>query len=187
MSKKQEKLKLICLSAMMAAIFVILDYFSDAVSLPLGNHKVSINGLPILIISVFGGPLWGAATGFVGSFISQLRWGLEAMTVLWILPEVMRGLIMGLIFLALKKSLKPWALGIGVVVSSICVTVLNTIALIANYYVYGGKQGVAAILIEMPGRLALGIITAVIMTAALPLIVHPLKKAIRLNPNRNHK
>lgn len=164
----------------MSALFAVLDFFSDTVSLPLGNFKISINGLPILIMAVFGGPLWGALTGFVGAFISQLRWGLEVMTVLWILPEVARGLVMGLIFLALKKSLKPWFLGIGVVASSVVVTLLNTLALIVNYYIYGGKKGVAAILLEMPGRLALGVVTAVILTLLLPLVVHPLKKIIKV-------
>ncbi len=181
MSKKQKELKLVCLSAMMAAIFAVLDYFSDAVSLPLGNFKISINGLPILIVAVFGGPLWGALTGFVGAFISQLRWGLEVMTVLWILPEVARGLIMGLIFIALKRSLKPWLLGIGVVVSSVAVTLLNTAALIAQFYIHGVGKGLHALLvIELPGRLLLGIATAVLMTLVLPLIVYPLKKAIRI-------
>ena len=181
MSKTQKQLKLICLSAMMAAIFVVLDYFSDSVSLPLGNHKLSFNGLPILIVSVLGGPLWGAATGFVGCFISQLRWGLEAMTALWILPEVVRGLLMGLIFIALKRSLKPWSLGIGVVTSSIAVTLLNTLALIVNYYVHGVGKGVYVLLaVELPTRLLLGIATAVLMTAALSLITPPLKKATKL-------
>ena len=180
MSKQQKNLKLLCLSAMMAALYSVLDFFSDAVSLPLGNFKISINGLPILIIAVLGGPVWGAATGFVGAFISQLRWGLEAMTILWVLPEVARGLIMGLIFIALKRSLKPWNLGIGVVLSSVAVTVLNTVALIANYFVYGGKNGVKAIIFEAPGRLLLGVITAVILTLVLPLIIPPLKKVIKL-------
>ena len=180
MSKNSKNLRLVCLSAMMSALFAVLDFFSDTVSLPLGNFKISINGLPILIMAVFGGPLWGALTGFVGAFISQLRWGLEVMTVLWILPEVARGLVMGLIFLALKKSLKPWFLGIGVVASSVVVTLLNTLALIVNYYIYGGKKGVAAILLEMPGRLALGVVTAVILTLLLPLVVHPLKKIIKV-------
>lgn len=180
MSKNSKNLRLVCLSAMMSALFSVLDFFSDTVSLPLGNFKISINGLPILIMAVFGGPLWGALTGFVGAFISQLRWGLEVMTILWILPEVARGLVMGLIFLALKKSLKPWFLGIGVVASSVVVTLFNTIALIVNYYIYGGKKGVAAILLEMPGRLALGVVTAVILTLLLPLVVHPLKKIIKV-------
>ena len=181
MSKTQKQLKLICLSAMMAAVFVVLDYFSDAVSLPLGNHKLSFNGLPILIASVLGGPVWGAMTGFVGSFISQLRWGLEAMTALWILPEVVRGLLMGLIFVALKRSLKPWSLGVGVVASSIAVTLLNTVALIANYLIYGYGKGMYVLLaVELPTRLLLGIATAVLMTAALALVTPPLKKATRL-------
>ncbi len=180
MSKNSKRLRLVCLSAMMAALFAVLDFFSDTVSLPLGNFKISINGLPILIAAVFGGPLWGALTGFIGAFISQLRWGLEIMTALWILPEVARGLIMGLMFLAFKKSFKSWCLGAGVITSSVAVTLLNTLALIVNYYIYGGEKGVAAILLEMPGRLLLGVVTAVILTLLLPLIVHPLKKIIKV-------
>ncbi len=180
MSKQQRQLRLLCLSAMMAALFAVLDYFSDAVSIALGNHKISLNGLPILIVAVFGGPLWGAATGFVGAFISQLRWGLEAMTLLWILPEVARGVIMGLIFIALKKSLKPWLLGIGVVTSSVAVTLLNTLALMIYYKFVLKLSSIWVLITELPSRLLLGIVTAVLLTFVLPLIVVPLKKVIRV-------
>lgn len=180
MSKKSKNIRLLCFSAMMAAVFAVLDFFSDAVSVPFGdNLRISFNGLPVLLASVFGGPLWGALTGFAGAFIGQLRWGLSAMTVLWVLPEVVRGLIMGWVFAALGKSCHPAKLGVGALISSLAVTLCNTAALTVNWFVCGGKGGIKAIMLALPFRVLAGLITAVLMTAVLPIIVRPLKKIIK--------
>ena len=79
---KKTSIKKICLSAVMAALYVGLDFLAVTVSAPLGgNMKLSLNGLPVIIISAFFGPWWGAATGFVGAFIGQLlTYGLRATT-----------------------------------------------------------------------------------------------------------
>jgi hypothetical protein len=49
MSKKSKNLKCICLSAAMAALFFVLDYFSDVVSFAFGNYKISINSLLLFL------------------------------------------------------------------------------------------------------------------------------------------
>ena len=183
MSKTQKQLKLICLSAMMAAIFVVLDYFSDSVSIILGpNRKISFNSVPILIVAILCGPLWGSITGFVGSLISQwLMYGIDPTTIFWMLPWMVEGLLVGLIFIAFKRKLSVWSLGTCAISGAIIVTIFNTVGLIAQYYIYGiGKGLYAIIIVGTPVRLLMGVLTAVIITAILPLIIYPLKKATKL-------
>ena len=67
MSKSKNTVKFICLAGIMAAMYVGLDFLAVSVSAPFGgNLKISLSGLPVIIVSIFAGPLWGAATGFVG-------------------------------------------------------------------------------------------------------------------------
>ena len=84
--------KKICLAAVMAALYMGLDFLAVSVSAPFGGSmKLSISGLPVIIISAFFGPLWGAATGFVGAFLGQLiTYGFSATTLLWVLPAPAR-------------------------------------------------------------------------------------------------
>ena len=79
---------MICLAGVMAALYVCLDFLAVSVSAPFGGTmKISISGLPVIIVAIFCGPWWGAATGFIGAFIGQLiTYGISATTVLWVLP-----------------------------------------------------------------------------------------------------
>ena len=100
MSKRKNTIKLICLSGIMAAMYVGLDFLAVSVSAGFGGTlKISLSGLPVIIVAIFGGPIWGAATGFIGAFIGQMiTYGMSATTILWILPAVARGISMGLLF-----------------------------------------------------------------------------------------
>ena len=96
----------------MAALYVGLDYLSTTLSSAMGGSvKISLNAIPVIITAVCIGPLWAAASGFTGAFIGQLiTYGLTATTVLWTLPAVLRGLSVGLLFIALGRSLKRFPL-----------------------------------------------------------------------------
>lgn len=48
--------KKICLAAVMAALYMGLDFLAVSVSAPFGGSmKLSISGLPVIIISAFSG------------------------------------------------------------------------------------------------------------------------------------
>ena len=50
---------MICLAGVMAALYVCLDFLAVSVSAPFGNNlKISISGLPVIIVAVFCGPWW---------------------------------------------------------------------------------------------------------------------------------
>ena len=159
MSKQSNYVKLICLSAVMAAVYCGLDVLAVSVSAPFGGSlKISLSGLPIIIVAIFGGPIWGAATGFVGAFIGQMiSYGFTPMTLLWVLPAVVRGLSVGLLFKLFKKSTAPSILISITCISSILVTIFNTIAKMADFALYGayypGAPGsYLAIFLEVPQR-----------------------------------
>ena len=110
MSKRKTNIQFLTLSAIMAALYVGLDFLAVSISAPLGGSmKISISGLPVLIVAVFAGPIWGGACGFVGALVGQMiSYGFTPMTLLWVLPAVVRGVSGGLLFKAFKSSTKPW-------------------------------------------------------------------------------
>ncbi len=186
MSKSSNQVKFMCLSAIMAAVYVGLDFLAVSISAPFGgNIKISLSGLPIIIVAIFTGPVWGAATGFVGALTGQMiTYGFEPMTLLWVLPAVVRGLSAGLLFIVFKKSYKPSVLILITCISSILVTAFNTFAKLVDFavkgaYYPGAPTSYYAVLIEVPTRLITGIITAVILSLMLPTIIDAIKKLIK--------
>ncbi len=183
---KKSYVATLCLSAVMSAIYVGLDWLANNSSVIFGGSlKISLSGLPILIVAFFYGPLWGAACGFVGAFLGQIIfYGFEPMTLIWVLPAVVRGLSSGLLFKAFKNSTSPLKLTIVTCISSILVTAFNTLAkcidfAIKGVYYEGAPASYAAILIEVPQRLIVGIITAMLLSLMLPTIIDSIKKTIK--------
>ncbi len=178
MKKKTNTVKLLCLSGVMAAMYVGLDFLAVSVSAPFGgNLKISLSGLPVIIVAIFGGPFWGAATGFVGAFIGQLlTYGISATTILWVLPAMVRGLSIGILFRVFKYSLKPGILTLETCISSLLVTLFNTGAMLVEQKLYGYYQSFMAIYVAIPTRVLAGIITAVVFSLMLPTIINSLNK-----------
>lgn len=181
--KKTNYVKIMCLSAVMAALYVGLDFLAVSVSAPFGgNLKISLSGLPVIIVSIFGGPIWGAATGFIGAFIGQmLTYGFSATTLLWVLPAVIRGLCVGLLFKAFGRDYKPLKLICITCISSLLVTVFNTGAMIIEQKLYGYYSSYLTIFAGIPTRIIAGILTAIVFSLMLPTIIDSLKKIIKLN------
>lgn len=180
MKKTVTNVKMLCLAGVMAAVYVGLDFLAVSVSAPFGgNLKISLSGLPVIITAIFGGPIWGAAAGLVGALVGQLlTYGLSWTTVLWILPAVVRGLSMGLLFRAFKRSLKPSVLTLETCISSLLVTAFNTGAMLIEQKLYGYYSSYLAIYLAIPARVFAGIITAVVFSLMLPTIVTSLRKFI---------
>lgn len=176
--KESNKVKFLCMAGIMAAMYVGLDFLAVSVSAPFGgNLKISLSGLPVIIMAVFGGPLWGAATGFIGAFIGQLiTYGLSATTALWVLPAVVRGLSMGFLFRAFKCSMKPGILTLETCITSLLVTLFNTGAMLVEQKLYGYYQSFLAIYVAIPTRIFAGIVTAIVFSLMLPTILNALNK-----------
>ena len=184
MNKKTNTVKLLCLAGIMSALYVGLDFIAVSVSAPFGgNLKISLSGLPVIITAIFGGPLWGAATGFVGAFIGQmLTYGFSATTLLWVLPAVIRGLSMGLLFIAFKRNIKPSFLILETCISSLLVTLFNTGAMLIEQKLYGYYSSYLSIFVAVPTRIIAGLITAIIFSLMLPTIITTLNQQFFKQP-----
>ncbi len=178
----KSKTKIMCLAGVMAAMYVGLDLLAVSVSVPFGgNLKISLSGLPIIITALVGGPLWGAAAGFVGAFIGQMvTYGFTATTLLWVLPAVVRGLSMGWLYRAFGRRNGVGFLTLETVISSVLVTLFNTGAMLLEQLIYGYYSSYLAIFLAVPTRIISGALTAVIFSLMLPTITDVINKHIRL-------
>ena len=167
--------KKLCFCAVMAALYVGLDYLSTTLSSAMGGSvKISLNAIPVIITAVCIGPLWAAASGFTGAFIGQLiTYGLTATTVLWTLPAVLRGLSVGLLFIALGRSLKRFPLILCTVTSALIVTAANTAVMYIDAKIYG--YPVALFGIVLVTRILSGVVTAVVISLLIPPVIKRLK------------
>ena len=178
--QKNMKLKLMCLAAVMAALYVGLDFLSESASAVFGGSmKISLSGLPVVVVAIVAGPFWGAVTGFIGEFIIQLWfYGLTPTTLLWVLPAVARGLVMGWLFRAFKRSTHPALLTLETVLSSIVVTALNTVGILIDQTIYGYSTYIATFAM-IPMRVLTGVLSDILFSLLLPIILRPLKKFIK--------
>ncbi len=170
--KKKILLK-ICIIGVFSAVYFLLNMFT----IKFGNFlQISINALPIILVAIFLGPISGMCVGFVGEFLSQLlEYGFSISTLWWTVPAVIRGLCVGLIFIAFKKSEKLTPISVNIVTSSLIVTIINTLILIMeskllNYYTISLSS------VFFITRLTSSIATAIIMIIIVFPIIKSLKK-----------
>ncbi len=165
--------KALCRVAMMAALYVLLN---NTVAIKAGNLRITFASLPVVVTALLFGPAESAAAALLGEFINQLigGYGITATTVLWLIPPAVRGVVIGAVALALRRTGRPLerrpVLGYAVcVLAALCTTFSNTAviavdALLYNYYSRAYVFG------ELLYRLGSGVLIAVIVaTAAMPL------------------
>lgn len=164
------KTRILVADAMLTAMYVVLSLLS----IPLGNLKITLSGLPILLGALLFGPLSGLLIGLLGSFLEQLlTYGLTATTVLWILPAGARGLMAGLCARHLGYILTGKQIVWIAVLSSLLVTALNTAVMYADSVIYG-YYSAAYVFGALAVRVALGVATALVFALVLP----PLMKLV---------
>lgn len=154
------------------ALYIALSY----ASINLQFIKISMTGLPIIFISVVYGPIEGMLVGGIGEFICQLisPYGLTPTTALWVLPAVVRGLIVGLLFKQkdVKTHLKLWIFT--VILCCFAVTGINTfvIWLDAKIFQYPSQLTTITILFRFLGSIA----SAALYALIVPTLFEPLIK-----------
>ena len=90
---KKKLITRICVCAILAALYFVFDL----ISIKAGPFKLSVSGLPIILVAIIYGPLDAMIVGFTGAFLGQLlSYGFTPTTILWCLPAVVRGLFVGL-------------------------------------------------------------------------------------------
>ena len=174
-SKTALTVRMMAVDAMLIAMYVVLKSFS----LRALNFSFTFDSFPIIVGAVLFGPLHGSLIGLLCGTMYQLffsGYGITPTTALWILPAVVRGLIVGLY--SKSKGLQPPARGLVAVnvLAGVVVTSLNTVAIyvdsiIFNYFSY-----------ELVfGSLIPRFVSSIAVAVAFALIVPPLVRGIRKN------
>lgn len=166
------KPKRIVTTAMLIAMYVVLSLFS----INLGNMKITLDSLPIIVGAALLGPLDGFIIGLFGSFLNQLlTYGLMPTTVIWIIPAAIRGLVIGLYAKHCEFDMNFRQTQLITISTALLVTLLNTGALyldskIYDYYSYAFVFG------AIIPRIFAGVLTAFVFGSILPYIIHPVKR-----------
>ncbi len=167
MSKAQR----IAFDGMLAAVYFALSFLV----VDTGALKFTFTSLAIVAAALLFGPLDACAVAFVGEFLYQvIIFGVTATLPIWMVPPVLHALFLGLLARLLGRR-QPLAertvpcfaacLGCGVLN-----TLFNTAALYLDskywgYYEYHTVFGLALV------RVAVGLVTAFVVTAAaIPLV-----------------
>jgi len=123
----------IAYGALLSALVVVLGYYA----IDLGNNKITLESLPVLLGALLFGPVDGMLIGGVGNFIYQiLKYGFSVTTVLWILPHVIQGLLVGLYAKKRGFKLKRTECIVLIVLSELLTTILNTGVIAADALIY---------------------------------------------------
>lgn len=174
----------IALNAVLIALYVLLGFLK----IPIGNMlRINLASFAVVVCAVTFSPVDGLIVGFLGEFLSQILgpYGLTPTTVLWSLPEAMRGLLLGLAMVFIAKKYSPaellkskaliWYLVV-CTVTGLIASGLNTLALYVDSKMYGyySYEMVFGILLV---RLSL----AFVMSGAFGYIALHIVSALRRN------
>ena len=165
--------KKLVMTAMLTAVYVILCMVG---TIRLWWMNISVATLPLIIAALLFGPAGGVFVGLLGSFLEQLlSYGLMATTPLWLVPNTVRGLLLGLYFR--KPGYRPTRVQLvgALVVAALITTALNTVVMyfdsvVQGYYSYAYVFG------GVVTRVIAGIVTAVVMAFVAPPVVELLER-----------
>ena len=160
--------------AMLIAVNVVLSILTP---IKLGNFKFTFEAFPILLAGILFGPIDGLIVGTVGSTIYQILfsgYGLMITTPLWVLPHAISGLIVGLYAKKNNFDLSNKKTTFITILSSLLVTVLNTLVIYIDSKLYG-YYSFAYVFGSIFIKIICGVILAVIYTFIINRIVSQFK------------
>lgn len=175
---RKNDVKTLCRLALLTAVYVLL---SLTLTVKTGNLEITFKSLPVVIGAILFGPAAGVLVALIGEFMSQLlTYGIMPTTVLWLLPPMARGLVIGSAAALLQRRgsllerqpvLCYGVCLVGSVVTS-CVTTVSLWldSLIFGYYSFAFVFGSSLV------RFGKDLITvAIITTLAIP-VIHLLRR-----------
>lgn len=153
---KTSKTYKLVVSASMAALAIIIDYFSVRTNIT----KFTVYGLPLLITGILFGPWIGALAGAVVGFITQIIfYGITVTTPIWMVAPIMWGFMSGLLAKILIKNneLTIPSLVTIVVVTSLTATACNSVAIYLDGVIFEYPTSVTFATIGVRVLIALGL------------------------------
>ena len=164
------------MDAVLASMCAVLG----AVSLDMGNIKITFESLPVLVAALMFGPIDGMAVGGIGTLIYQLlKYGVSITTPLWILPYILCGLLVGLY--AKKHGFKlQWKQStMAITLSGIMILILNTLVMYIDSKIFGYYNPVYIFGATVP-RIIVCIAKAAAFSALLPVLIKAVKKELHI-------
>ena len=181
MKKSNISIRRMTINAVLMAIYVVCAMY---LVIPLGGIKITIEALPVILCAVLFGPADAAIVGGLAEFINQLlTFGITPTTALWVLPAVVRGLLVGYCMLPLRKRNPGQSLFVGkrlvifyivCLVSAVIVSCLNTFTLYVDSKMFGYYSYALVF-----GSFVMRIITGLVASTAMAALTIPLATAMR--------
>ncbi len=166
----------ICLDGMMAAIYIALIF----ITIRIGDIRISFGALPIMFVTLCLGLPDGLAVAFIGEFIGQMiNYGFTPTTFLWVIPPMLRVVVLWLFHLPFKKKGDVlynhivWYY-VGAIVAALFVTASNTLVMYLDAIIIG--YPITYVLVETIIRFAVGMLSSAICATILLPVTRVLKK-----------
>lgn len=183
-SKQHSQIARIAITGICTALYFVLSMWA---TIPIANDMARITFAPLVLI-VLGalyGPADAAIAGCLGQFFKQMLspYGITATTPLWTVPDLIRGLFIGLVaWIVFKKGryieLRRVLFIVTCVISSLLTTVLNTIVMgLDGVVIYKYYPDWPYVLALVPLRLAIGVATAIVLCIVSIPVLGALRRA----------
>ncbi len=174
----RSKIYRISLDAVLLAINVVMN-----VAVP---SEFSWASLPVLLCAFLMSPGDALAVAALGSFIEQLFYGLNATTVLWILPWVVFAAFVGFGAALARRHERMWCMVLVIVAGELVLNICNTSVLLYFGYVQmdpaqfteGLAMPLVAVLTYLV-RMPQAVIRAVLSAIVVPLLLPPLRRVLK--------
>jgi len=173
----QNQTKKMATNAMLAALCAVLGF----IAIDMWTMKITLESFPVNLGALLFGPVDGAVIALLGSFIYQLlKYGFSATTLLWILPGVISGFLLGLY--AKKKDFKltKGQMIVAVLLAELVTTVLNTGVIYIDSNMYG-YYFPGYISMNLVPRLAICIGKGIVYGVVLHPLLETVKKQLKFN------
>ena len=159
-------------NAVLIALYVVLSF----VSLNFGFLKLSFALLPVFLSALCFGAVDAVAVGAVASFIQQmLTYGFTATTVLWMLPPIVLGALVGLYARSKQFDMTIRQHAFIIVIGCLTVTTINTGVMLIDGWVYGYPVAFTFSVVSL--RYVSSIAMAVIYTIVVPRVVTLIRRS----------
>ncbi len=147
--------------AVLIALYTVLSLFSAS----LGLIKLTFESFPVLVAGLMFGWVDGLLVGAVGGFLNQMiTYGFTVTTLMWIFPNALRGLLVGLYARKYNYELSMKRTAGIVLATSLLVTALNTVALYVDSQIFHYPISLTV------GAIALRFLSSVVMAAIYTLV-----------------
>jgi ECF transporter S component (folate family) len=167
----------LAIDAMMAALYFVLAFLVNINIMP--NVHVTPASIAIILVAVLYSPADAVMVAVVGELINQVaKYGITLTTPLWLVPVVLRALIISVVAYLYRRGDKHLEDNIPaylatLAVAAVVTTIANTYVIYIDAMLFKYPSGLT--LAQTILRLASGVLTAVVMS----IVSIPVLRAVR--------